>query len=152
MELRDYVHRRRASRRKLILPAVLVGLVVIGVVIVAAGIAGFGVPLVGSPEQRAVRAWLKENLPDGEWEEVRWWPAKNLWTDKEAREIYRKRVQDYAEYPGIYSDKPVFENPRLIRLKYRYRNMLGGPGIADEVFEIVDGRAEPSIHSTKAFD
>ena len=37
-----------------------------------------GRSLGSTPEQQAVRAWLRENLDNPEWEEVRWWPARDM--------------------------------------------------------------------------
>lgn len=62
----------------------LLALVALGaVVLVAAGVLWprghdkpdpLAVALKGS-DKAAVEKWLKENLPDGKWEEIRWWPS-----------------------------------------------------------------------------
>jgi len=68
-----------------------------------------------SPEQKAVRAYLKENLPTGKWEEVRWYPVVRL----------------------IDNGKP---SSPAIRLKYRTENQFGGTSLRDDVFEFTGKR------------
>jgi hypothetical protein len=68
-----------------------------------------------STEQRAVRAYLKENLPSGKWEEIKWWPAKRLTDDGKPSNL-------------------------AIRLKYRTQNEAGGMSVYDDVFEFVGKR------------
>ena len=60
-----------------------------------ASITGIGSSLRSTPEQQAVRAWLTENLDEPEWEEVRWWPARDMveFTDKDI-----KAAQDLLEH------------------------------------------------------
>lgn len=66
-------------------------------------------------EHKAVRAYLKDNLPSGKFEEIRWWPVTRL----------------------IDDGKP--SNP-VIRLKYRTANTIGAQEVYDEVFEFVGKR------------
>lgn len=68
-----------------------------------------------SPEQKQVRSYLKENLPTGKWEEVRWWPVVRL----------------------IDNGKP---SNAAIRLKYRTENQFGGTSLRDDVFEFTGKR------------
>lgn len=107
-------HRRQQGNRS-ILP--ILGVVVAAVlVLVGVGalvlrgdlssvVSGLG---VATPEQRAVRAWLKENLDTPEWEEVRWWPAVNHGSSRN----------------------------RLLRLKFRTENPFGGISLLDWCFSV----------------
>ncbi len=63
-----------------------------------------------SPEQKQVRAYLKENLPTGKFEEVRWWPVKQL-------------IVNGGE-----------KGPNAIRLKFRSTNEQGAMSVYDDVF------------------
>lgn len=74
----------------------------------AAGAAIAAAPGLGDPHLAAVRRWLKENTNSGQWEEVRWWPA-------------RQRVE--GNVPGL-----------MARLKYREQHGLVGPVLRDYTF------------------
>jgi len=63
-----------------------------------------------SPEQKAVRAYLKENLPTGKWEEIKWWGVKTLIVNGGER------------------------GPNAVRLKFRAENQVGGMSVYDDVF------------------
>lgn len=65
--------------------------------------------------RQAVEAWLAENLDSGEWEEVRWWPAR------EAGEGWKKDFK---------IDSPV----SIARMKYRTQNRVGGTELRDDYF------------------
>ncbi len=72
-----------------------------------------------SPEQKAVRAYLKENLPTGKWEEIKWWSV----------------------LPGTAISKS--QKGTVIRLKYRAENQFGGQSVYDHVYVLVDGKLYP---------
>jgi hypothetical protein len=61
-------------------------------------------------EQKAVRAYLRENLPTGKFEEVKWWPVKQLLVNGGEK------------------------GPNAIRLKFRAANEQGGMSVYDDVF------------------
>lgn len=63
------------------------------------------------PDLELVRAWLKENLDDPHWEEVRWWHA---------REVRKSKIG---------------------RLKYRTKNKNGATQLYDRLFVFLDGKA-----------
>jgi hypothetical protein len=93
---------------------------VVSVSLVAIAISGFVLAQdVGkakeSPEQKAVREYLRENLPTGKFEEVRWYQPTRI---------------KYEGKPG----------PVAIRLKYRSQNNFGGTSLYDDVFEFVGKR------------
>lgn len=64
-----------------------------------------------SAEQKAVRAYLKENLPTGKFEEIKWWGPKGL------------QNEDWDGWVAM-------------RLKYRAENERGGMSVNDDVFMI----------------
>lgn len=66
-------------------------------------------------EQKAVRAYLKENLPTGKWEEIKWWGPVRLMDDGKPSNL-------------------------AVRLKYRSANEFGGMSVHDDVFEFVGKR------------
>lgn len=74
-----------------------------------------------SPEQKAVRAYLKENLPTGKWEEIKWWPT----------------------LPGtaIASDW----GGTVTRLKYRAANQFGGMAVYDHVYTF-NSKGKMTVH------
>lgn len=41
-------------------------------------IAPIAAVILGDPDKKLAESWLKENLNEGEWEEVRWWPAVEM--------------------------------------------------------------------------
>lgn len=61
-------------------------------------------------EQKAVRQYLKENLPTGKWEEIKWWGPQTLIVDGGQK------------------------GPLAVRLKFRAANELGGMSVYDDVF------------------
>ena len=46
----------------------------------------------GNPEKRLIATWLRENLNDGKWEEVRWWPAVDVGPHLKAERIKLKAI------------------------------------------------------------
>jgi len=87
------------------------------------------------PDRAAVRAWLKENLNVPDWEEVRWWPAR-----------------DIVNYEDDLNMNPRASKPfRLCRLKYRAKNAVGATEIYDQFFEIRQGKADPWIPYSDSF-
>lgn len=77
-----------------------------------------------SPEQKAIRAYLKENLPTGKWEEVRWWPATAL-------------------------KSPDWKGWVAVRLKYRTANKFGATELYDDVFTIRSSDQKVSWHQSE---
>lgn len=75
-----------------------------------------------SPEQKAVRAYLKENLPTGKWEEIRWWPT----------------------LPGT-AVAPDWTG-KVIRLKYRAENRFGGMSVYDHVYTF-SNQGKMTVHN-----
>ena len=67
-------------------------------------------------EQKAVRAYLKENLPSGKFEEIRWWPTKPA-------------TAIAPDWSGT-----------VVRLKYRTNNESGGQSVYDHVFTLNGGK------------
>jgi hypothetical protein len=65
------------------------------------------------PDLTAVRAWLRDNLDDPKWEEVRWWPARDMTELKEleikelraaiaetVKNLERSKVRSYSRADG----------------------------------------------------
>lgn len=67
-------------------------------------------------EREKVRAWLRENTPTGEWEEIRWWDAVDV-----------PRGQGKIH--------------RMVRVKYRTENESGGMSVKDDFF-ILTGQVQ----------
>lgn len=120
---------------------VLLGLIVAGGYFLSSqlGSNGIQVPGVSSPEQSAVRSYLKENLNDPNFEEVRWWPAADRYTAKELKEINDEIRQNNPRAIG----NDLQNNYRVIRVKFRSKNAFGATAIADKVFEIDGGEVSP---------
>lgn len=100
---------KKRRKKSLIVPASIAvgGAILVGVIAVVATSSG-GIGSTG--EQQAVRSYLKENLPDPTWEEVRWWPSVDLGN-----------------------------GDRALRLKYRAKSFLGKV-LVDQVFVFRGGR------------
>ncbi len=83
------------------------------------------VPAVSTdPDLALVRNLLKENLPTGKWEEIRWWP-KRYYDPKPPR-------QSVIGWGGKH----------ICRLKFRTGNEAGGMEVIDQVFGIDNGKIE----------
>lgn len=65
------------------------------------------------PEQKAVRAYLKENLPSGKFEEIKWGKLQKGKTDS---------------------------TKAIIRFKYRTANRLGAMEVSDDGFRLAKGK------------
>lgn len=99
-------------------------------------------PAVSAPQHRAkiaavdkdlnaVRAWLRENLDSGEWQEVRWWNGSSLkgslvWMEDDPR-VSR------VFFSNLWN--PIEVDGRSIRLKYR-TDVRGARVLFDHVFTI----------------
>ena len=76
--------------------------------------------ILPDPDKAAVEEWLRMNLDDPNWTEVRWWPAK---------EIIKQQV---GKIPA-----------RVCRLRFRSKNPLGAMMLWDEIFIIQqDGKVK----------
>lgn len=52
---------------------------------------------VVDPDLEKVRKWLRENLPSGEWEELRWWPARPVASEGLPSELTVEEVKRLIE-------------------------------------------------------
>lgn len=68
-------------------------------------------------EQKLVREYLKENLPTGKWEEIKWWGPKQIRNGDE-------------------------EGPLAVRLKFRAANEMGNMTVYDDVFIFQKGNVK----------
>lgn len=89
-----------------------------------------------SPEQKAVRAHLEENLASGAFEELKWFPGKSskgglLWDADDGGKLSRMH-HDLFRMAAV--------NGTAVRLKYRTKNKLGAEVWNDKTFFIVGGR------------
>lgn len=84
------------------------------------------------PDRAAVKAWLDGNLDDGDYEIAKWYPAATL----QGAKVFAHRNTYLASNPrgidGLWN--PVKEQGTAVRVKYRYKNRLGGPMLDDSVF------------------
>ncbi len=110
------------------------------------------------PTKLLVRQWLHENLEDGKWEEVKWFPAKtvkglqdlNLLHIVEAMEADKQKFErgelkedKSAEYKELYNMVRVSEPRTFCGLKYRTSTLNGqAKTLRRQTFEIVDGKAK----------
>ena len=103
------------------------------------------------PQRDAVRAYLRENLDDGDFEEVRWWPVKPLpevntvfaekW--RASRDDWQKLgdAKRAAEAEGEAKAAEAEPVPQVARLKYRTTNKAGASELRDALFVFeADGR------------
>lgn len=107
--------------------AVIVAASVFAAVAIVAAV--FAIPSVvnpaGSSDQRAVRAWLRENSDSGKWQEVKWYPTR----------IYPSGTTVGGE------GKQWRGSIRVARLKRRESTALG-TAVIDNDFVIVNGKVE----------
>lgn len=102
-----------------------------------------------------VRAWLRDNLDSGEWEEVRWWPSQVLtgYWDADiqeaehqlnsaaadlARDANPRTQAAVAAAKAFLADLKSRKNPVGVRLKYRTANPSGALEIRDQLFLLED--------------
>ncbi len=119
----------------------------------------------GDPDLAAVRARLRENLDVADWEEVRWWPARDMveWHQSDVKNandmvtFWANALKDAENGSGTYHVHDAQQSlddakksleaakrkspQRLCRLKYRSKNKLGATELFDDFFEIVEGKA-----------
>ena len=81
----------------------------------------------------AVRKLLKENLPTGKWEEIRWWPKR----------LCKRMPHSTKPLFEVFSGTPwalrSWEGRHICRLKYRTQNQAGGMEVVDQVFAVENG-------------
>ena len=118
------------------------------------------------PSRSLVAKWLRENLNDGTWEEVKWWPtvesqalydanARRIITQIESAKIrFEDRRNDEFDWQRRHENTLAtwklhwesFEKIGLRKfcgMKYRTRSPMGGKVIQSQIFEIIDGVAVP---------
>lgn len=110
-----------------------------------------------------VRLWLRNNLPDPNWEEIKFWPLRRV--DEYRRDTivgiksnikHNKEMLDKARLAQNADDIELYESiirnledqlkknearlpPTLCRLKFRSKNKHGGVEIFDHIFGIQEG-------------
>ncbi len=89
--------------------------------------------VVGTPEQRAVRAWLAENSPESGMKEIRWHPAVNT----EELLLCTYKPDGYARAAGYYCEK--LKPGKIVKLKYQAKSALG-PFVTERGFLIQNGK------------
>ena len=159
-----------ALKRRRVSPAVITAFVILLLTPVSGALLYFSMTTIKPAEiakavleqnasKSAVRKWLKENLDDGSWEEVKWWPVVKSHTLYEANA--RKIISQIEESKKVFesgSDQPLqslaewkqhyemFEKNGIREfsgLKYRTRSPLGGKVLREQIFEITNGDAKP---------
>lgn len=110
-------------------------------------------------EKLLVEQWLKENLDDGQWEEVKWWPARtlqglydanllhiveNMEKEKKSFERGLGREENNAECQKYYHKFRETGLRTFCAMKCRVTTLNGrDKALRSHVFEIVDGKAKP---------
>ena len=113
------------------------------------------------PTKLLVRQWLHENLEDGKWEEVKWFPAstvkglqelnllhivESMEADKQKFERGDLREDKSTEYKELYNMVRVSEPRTFCALKFRTSTLNGqAKALRRQTFEIVDGKAKALI-------
>lgn len=156
--LGDY---RRSTWARIKWPAFAASIVVAAAIVILVVVASIA-KLVGFTTDRdlaAVRVYLKENLNDPTWEEVRWWPGRNAekalgtpfgdalaelakeetWRESDAET--KKRLEN-AKKPC-----PELIGVKVCRLKYRSKTPFGMI-LHDEIFLTKNGKAFPHPQSS----
>jgi len=124
------------------------------------------------PELEMVRAYLRENLNDPTWQEVKWYPARDL-VERRAESIaeYREKLADAERRLSIASSRRQPTGPlraevarwreslkwaeaakplRVCRLKYR-TPQLGSKVLVDEVFIVEEKQVKAADELTRGF-
>ena len=101
------------------------------------------------PHLEAAKEHLDGTLNDGDFEVVRWWPAKPLPEYNDVRLKYFVEEREKAEAEGIKAVAAMYQGlaekeataPVLTmgRLKYRAKNAVGGKVLVDEIFAFDEG-------------
>lgn len=111
------------------------------------------------PTKLLVRKWLKENLEDGQWEEVKWYPARTVQglydlnllhiieaveRDKQAFEKGTGKEDHRSEYQKLYN-KVRETGPRTFcAMKLRTTTLNGqAKNLRKQAFEIVNDEVKP---------
>lgn len=135
---------------------------IIAAVIMAISIGLIVVPFVAPAmmldrEHKMVNKWLRDNLPDGKWEEIEWTPAVSLQSLYDHREKWLNDKLDECKLkknePGIQVNVELYESElhrlrergvrRICALKYRATNVLGAKSVQEELFDV--GREKASM-------
>lgn len=121
--------------------------IISGVAVLAAVVGGIAYAINEQPTQRTaskptnksvIRDWLKENLHDADFEEVKWF------TPVEATDIriYNEEHDSEGTKRRRYNDGLVWQKSvggTLVRLRYRARVPAGGKMLFDETFNVMPG-------------
>lgn len=143
-------------------------LLAIGVgVLISAGLGRFGenvAPNAFDPERAAVHQWIDENANDGDWEEVRWWPAKVLTGKHEERlemsreYIARIKKRNPPDPVEIKAEQELLAHliergpETACRIKWREQGPAGGPVLHDDLFFTRDGQVAGHVETTYAYE
>lgn len=139
---------------------VAIGLSVLLGVAVLGGRALLQAVPTSDPEKALVEKWLKENLADGKWEEVKWFPAaspqnlydmnlKRIIESMEKAKIAYERghggsEEDLAEFQKHYHKFRERGVRTFCAMKFRVTTLNGeAKTLRSQVFEIVNGEAKP---------
>lgn len=92
-----------------------------------------------SADKAVVRAWLKDNLGDPHWEEIKWeGPVSATSRDLDGLKKLMDRSQNIDNIPDLRT-KPR----KYVRLKYRHKQGLLGPVVTEQVFDVSGKEAKP---------
>ena len=106
--------------------------------------------LQGDEVKTAVRAYLKESLPSGEWDEVKWYPNVKITNQKQEDILSNMEIR--MDMQGRYSESEFIKvhmalnrflgpDHLLSMVRIRTKNLLGAMQVSDIAFQIVDGKA-----------
>ena len=97
-------------------------------------------PKPTDPDKALVEMWLKLNLDDGSWEEVRWWPAfdQRPILEQLAQQVplFRPRDGNAIREDMMKMIRYKLTYDKVARLRFRTKNRLGAMQIEDDIFGI----------------
>lgn len=116
-------------------------------------------------DKQAVGQWLRENLPDGKWEEIQWWPPVDLQATydrkvsklQEAIAENQKKGLDVAGYKGQLAELRQRGVRRICGIKYRAKSAYGSLEVDQQLFDVGHGTLrrvvfDPRLQTVESFD
>ena len=120
---------------------------------------------VADTDKAAVEQWLRENLPDGQWEEIQWWTPVDLQATydrkvsklQEAIAENQKKGLDDAGYKGQLAELRQRGVRRICGIKYRAKSAYGSLEVDQQLFDVGHGTLrrvvfDPRLQTVESFD
>lgn len=102
-------------------------------------------------EKNIVRVWLKENLGDPQWEEIKWYPVAPV-RERTRRQLAEARQKN--DLDEIKVCEAALQRPEefLCGLKLRTKTGFGGSVVTLFVFSIENGKATTNLLDVPTYD